>query len=94
MGQIQMTRAQLIRQLVLDSQYVIDEDVVAAAILARGAARSFVCEATFRNDAREAHVRSFRPTKQARSFRPCNLQPARDGRDVPTRWRRGFEDGR
>ncbi len=89
-----MRRAQLIRQLVLDSQYVIDEEVVAAAILARGAAHSLVCEATFRNDARETHVRSFRPTKEARSFRPCNLQPARDGRAVPTRWRRGFEGGR
>jgi hypothetical protein len=89
-----MRRAQLIRQLVLDAQYVIDEDVVAAAILARSAAHSLVCEATFRNDDRDAHVRSFRPTKQARSFRPCNLQPARDARALPTRWRRGWEDGR
>ncbi len=89
-----MRRAQLIRQLVLDSQYVIDEEVVAAAILARGVAHSLVCEATFRNDAREAHVRSFRPTKEARSFRPSNLQPAREARALPARWRRGFEDGR
>jgi hypothetical protein len=32
-----MHRAQLLRQLVLDSQYVIDEHQVAAAILARAA---------------------------------------------------------
>jgi hypothetical protein len=89
-----MRRAQLIRQLVLDSQYVIDEDIVAAAILARGAARTLICEAALRNDARAAQVRSFRPTKEARSFRPCNLQPARDGRAVPARWRRGWEGGR
>jgi len=88
-----MRRAQLIRQLVLDSQYVIDEEVVAAAILARGAARS-LCETVFGNDAQEAQVRSFRPTKQARSFRPCNLQPARDGRALPARWRRGWEGER
>ena len=89
-----MTRAQLIRQLVLDSQYVIDEEVVAAAILARGAARTLICEVAFRNDAREAHVRSFRPTREARSFRPCNLQPTREVRALPARWRRGFEGRR
>ena len=89
-----MRRAQLIRQLVLDSQYVIDEEIVAAAILARGVARSLVGEAAFRNDAREPHVRSFRPTREARSFRPCNLPTAREGRALPARWRRGFEDGR
>ncbi len=88
-----MRRAQLIRQLVLDSQYVIDEQIVAAAILARGIARSLVSEAAFRNDAREAQVRSFRPTREARSFRPCNLQPARGGA-LPARWRRGSEGGR
>lgn len=83
-----MQRAQLLRQLVLDSQYVIDEELVAAAILARGTTRSLVSEAAFRNDARGPQVRSFRPTKQARSFRPCNLQPARDPRTLPVRWNR------
>jgi len=89
-----MQRAQLIRQLVLDSQYVIDEQLVAAAILARGSVRSLIGEAAFRNDAREAQVRSFRPTRQARSFRPCNLQPARDARALPTRRHRGYGGGR
>jgi hypothetical protein len=83
-----MERAQLLRQLVLDAHYVVDEELVAAAILARGTTRSLVSDAAFRNDARGPEVRSFRPTRQARSFRPCNLQPARDGRAAPTRWRR------
>jgi len=86
-----MRRAQLLRQLVLDSQYVVDEELVAAAILARSTARSLISEAAFRNDLRGGNdaggpqVRSFRPTKQARSFRPCNLQRAHDGRTLPTR---------
>lgn len=83
-----MQRAQLLRQLVLDSQYVVDEELVAAAILARSTTRSLLAEAAFRNDARGPQVRSFRPTKQARSFRPCNLQPARGARAPTTRWPR------
>ncbi len=71
-----MQRAQLLRQLVLDSQYVIDEHQVANAILARVAARRLVGEAAFRNDPRSpqpARVRSFRPSAHVRSFRPCAL---------------------
>ncbi len=83
-----MQRAQLLRQLVLDSQYVVDEKLVAAAILARGRTRSLVSEAAFRNDIRRAQVRSFRPSRQARSFRPCNLQAARAERTLPARWQR------
>lgn len=66
-------RAQQLRQLVLDSQYVIDERLVAAAILTRSATRQLVGEANFRNDRRGPQVRSFRPSRQVRSFRPCNL---------------------
>ena len=69
-----MRRAQLLRQLVLDSQYAIDEHLIATAILTRAATRRLVPETSFRNDARAvraAVVRSFRPTAQARSFRPC-----------------------
>jgi hypothetical protein len=67
-----MRRAQLLRQLVLDSQYVIDEELIAAAILARN-----------------PQVRSFRPSRQARSFRPCNLQSPRGPRPLNTHWHRG-----
>ncbi len=74
-----MQRAQLLKRLVLDSQYVIDEHLVATAILARGAARRAVGGATFRNDARRPRpVRSFRPSAEARSFRPCKLRGSRD----------------
>jgi hypothetical protein len=66
-----MQRAQLLRQLVLDSHYVIDEHLVAAAILARAATRRLVADAGFRGDLRPAAIRSFRPSAQARSFRPC-----------------------
>jgi hypothetical protein len=84
-----MQRAQLLRQMVLDSQYVVDERLVAAAILARTSTRSLVSEAEFRNDRRGPQVRSFRPTRQARSFRPCNLHTARAGHTLPERWQEG-----
>jgi len=63
----------LLKQLVLDSQYAVDAEAVANAILARSAARRAVIGTTFRNDIRgpAAQVRSFRPTRKARSFRPC-----------------------
>ncbi len=70
-----MQRAHLLRQLVLDSHYVIDEREVAAAILARVQARRLLADAGFRNDPpferSTPRVRSFRPTTQVRSFRPC-----------------------
>ncbi len=78
-----MQRAQLIRRLVLDSQYVIDEHLVAAAILARAASRRAVAGSTFRNDVRRGHrVRSFRPSADVRSFRPCTLHGSRERRRV------------
>lgn len=64
-----MQRAQLIRKLVLDSQYVIDEHVIAGAILARAAVRGLVGDAAFRNDPPAGRVRSFRPGAHARSLR-------------------------
>jgi hypothetical protein len=75
-----MQRAHLLRQLVLDSQYVIDEHLVAAAILARATARRVLADASFRNDIRPRAVRSFRPSRQVRSFRPYGMRPPHDGR--------------
>jgi hypothetical protein len=67
-----MNRAQLIRELVLDSQYVIDEQLIASAILARARTRGLIGAVSFRNDTPAPQpVRSFRPTANARSFRPC-----------------------
>jgi hypothetical protein len=76
-----MQRAQTLRQLVLDSQYVIDEHDVAAAILTRAATRRLVGESAFRNDMGAPRtVRSFRPSTQVRSFRPCALRGSLDRR--------------
>jgi hypothetical protein len=79
-----MKRAQLLRQLVLDSQYVIDEHLVAAAILARMTARRMLADVSFRNDIRgPREVRSFRPNSQVKSFRPYVLRAALDRRRSP-----------
>jgi hypothetical protein len=75
-----MRRTQLIRQLVLDSQYVVDEATLADAIVARGTARRLIGGITFRNDVRRPRVRSFRMTTQARSFRPAELPTRRRAR--------------
>ncbi len=75
-----MRRTQLIRQLVLDSQYVVDEATLADAIVARGTARRLIGGITFRNDVRRPRVRSFRMTTQARSFRPPDLATRRRAR--------------
>jgi hypothetical protein len=82
-----MQRAQEIRQLVRDSQYVIDEQLVAAAMIARAQLRRAVADASFRNDVRVVlaprKVRSFRPSTQIRSFRRCTQRDSRDRRRVP-----------
>ncbi len=73
---------QLLRQLVLDSQYAVDPVTVAEAILARAVARRAVTGIAFRNDPRAQPprpVRSFRPTRHARSFRPCNVKLPGEG---------------
>jgi hypothetical protein len=79
-----MKRAQLLRQLVLDSQYVIDERLVANAILARATARRVLADVSFRNDIRAPHaVRSFRPSTNVKSFRPYVLRAPFDRRSSP-----------
>jgi hypothetical protein len=81
---------QLLRQLVEESQYVVEPTTVADAILARALARRTVMATTFRNDARAPRqVRSFRPSSQARSFRPCNAAGAQDRLLPVAPWRRG-----
>jgi hypothetical protein len=69
---------QLLRQLVLDSQYTIDTAIVAEAIIARVTVRQTVVGTAFRNDVRSPQVRSFRPSRQARSFRPCTAKGPED----------------
>jgi hypothetical protein len=70
---MQRRQIQLIQELLEESLYEVDAQAVAGAILARAATRRTVPGTTFRNDLRDEapQVRSFRPTRQARSFRPC-----------------------
>ena len=75
-------RLKVLRELVLESSYVVDSDLVADAIIERARARALLPGTRFRNDVRPsdvadgirnnrrraAGVRSFRPTRGARSF--------------------------
>jgi hypothetical protein len=70
-----MQRAQLLRQLVLDSQYVIDEHLVATAMLARAAVRRAVGGVTFRNDA----PRASHPAASSRALCEARATSARLG---------------
>ena len=81
---------QLLRQLVEDSQYAVNTEVVADAILARAMARRAVTGMVFRNDIRaeQPQVRSFRPSNQARSFRPCTGMGSEEGLLSGAPWRR------
>jgi hypothetical protein len=75
----------LLRQLVEDSQYAVDPSTIARAM-----ARRAVMGTTFRNDIRSERpqVRSFRPSRQARSFRPCPDIGAEEGLLAIAPWRR------
>jgi hypothetical protein len=63
-----MRRTRLLRQLIEDSLYVVDERLVADAILLRSQARVTLPDVALRND-RGASIRSFRLEHDARSFR-------------------------
>ena len=64
------SRLKVLKQLVADGHYVIDESVVAEAILLRSAARQMLPDVTFRCAPKGAStVRSFRPHRGAQSFR-------------------------
>jgi hypothetical protein len=63
-------RVKVLKQLVADGHYVIDESAVADAVLLRSAARQLLPDVTFRGAPRGAPpVRSFRPHRGATSFR-------------------------
>lgn len=59
----------MLRQLIEDSLYVVDERAVADAILVRAQARLTLPDVAFRNERDSARVRSFRLEHEARSFR-------------------------
>lgn len=63
-------RVKLLKELVNDELYVIDEAAVADAVLLRSMTRQMLPEVTFRETPRPApEVRSFRPHRGAKSFK-------------------------
>ena len=62
-------RAKVLKQLVGESLYVVDESAIAEAIILRSMLRSAVPELPFRSNSRGPQVRSFRRHDDARSFR-------------------------
>lgn len=64
-----MRRTNTIRELVQQSMYPVDEWQVAEAILVRVAARQVVPAISFHSSERAPRPRSFRRSRDARSFR-------------------------
>jgi hypothetical protein len=62
-------RVRVLRQLVSESLYAVDELAVAEAIVVRARTRVLIASQTFRSEEPEVPVRSFRRTRDARSFR-------------------------
>ena len=63
-------RVKLLKELVHDGLYVIDEAAVADAVLLRAMTRHMLPEVTFRGTPRPVpRVRSFRPHRGAKSFK-------------------------
>lgn len=64
-------RVRVIREVVDKSLYVIDAVAVADAIVFRAMAKHLIPEQSFQTELRARQVRSFRPNRDARSFRLC-----------------------
>lgn len=64
------TRTRVLKELVSNGLYVIDEHLVAEAMLVRSMALRMLPDMTFREPSRRLPtVRSFRPNREAQSFR-------------------------
>jgi hypothetical protein len=62
-------RVRLLKQMVDESLYVVDEMAVANAVIARAMVRQAVAAPELRGERREVPIRSFRRTRSVRSFR-------------------------
>ncbi len=62
-------RVRVLKEMVASSLYAVDERAVANAIVARALVHRTVAAAEFRAERHEPPVRSFRRTRDARSFR-------------------------
>jgi len=69
------SRVPLLRQLVSDSLYVIDERALAEAIVARAWVRATLPDSALRSARQESLIRSFRRDLSARSFRLTSVGP-------------------
>ena len=68
-------RVKLLKELVNDELYVIDEAAVADAVLLRSMTRRMLPDVAFRATPRlEPEVRSFRPHRGAKSFKLTRAQ--------------------
>lgn len=68
-------RVKLLKELVRDELYVIDEAAVADAVMLRAMTRRMLPDVTFRGTPRPApQVRSFRPHRGAKSFKLTRAQ--------------------
>ena len=68
-------RVKLLKEMVSDDLYVIDDAAVADAVLLRSMMRHMLPDVTFRGTPRpEPEVRSFRPHRGAKSFRLTRSQ--------------------
>jgi hypothetical protein len=64
-----MQRVPVLRELLAESMYVVDEERIAEAILVRARARGTLPDLPLRADCDDRAARSFRLEQQARSFR-------------------------
>jgi len=68
-------RVKLLKELVNDELYVIDEAAVADAVILRSMTRQMLPDVTFRGTSRPApQVRSFRPHRGVKSFKLTRAQ--------------------
>jgi hypothetical protein len=78
-------RVMLLKELVNDGMYAVDDGAVAEAVLLRSQTRHMLPEVAFRSSPRPApEVRSFRPHRGVKSFRLTRSErrPAHRGRAV------------
>ncbi|MEA2195074.1 MAG: hypothetical protein QOG42_1508 [Solirubrobacteraceae bacterium] len=80
-------RVKLLKELVDDGMYAVDDVAVADAVLLRSMTRHMLPDVTFRGTPRpEPEVRSFRPHRGVRSFRLTRAErrPVYRGRGAVT----------
>jgi hypothetical protein len=83
-----MQQGQLLRQIVLDSRHLVDEEPLAEALIARVRTARLIWEAGPSRDAGGSQARSWRPCTEARWLARLEEQVRGDGRVGGDRRRR------